>query len=270
MTEPRAPQLAYSDLQHLMLDEDMRRAKAAKIARILQHFLGTDSLAGLVVADVGCSAGIMSSELQRRGARVLGFDIDTAGLAKAAERFGTEVTFVTGDSERLPLADAAVDVVICNHVYEHVVDADRLFVELRRVVKPDGVLYLGLANKYGVIEPHYKLPFLSWIPRRWAHRYVRASGRASHYHEQFRHRGGLRRLCAGLRVWDYTYAVMASPEEFAAGDVVPGWSARVPPVVWRLSQPIFPTFIWLATPGTATPRGPVLPVPPRPVPTPPG
>ena len=177
----RAPQLAYSDSQALMLDERSRQAKAAKMLAVLTHWTGREDLTGLVVADVGCSGGIIASELSRAGARVVGLDIDEPGIRKAVNRFGGRETgpaFVCADSMAAPLADGCVDVVICNHIYEHVVSPEALAAELRRVVSPTGMVYLGLGNRWGVVEPHYRLPFLSYLPRRWADRYVRASGRA--------------------------------------------------------------------------------------------
>jgi len=264
--DSRKPQLEYSETQALMLDEESRRAKAAKIAAVVKHFLGVGDLTGLRVVDCGCSGGIIADELHAAGATVIGLDIDVPGVRKAHERFGQTVSFICADSERIPLATGSADVVICNHIYEHVVDPVRLFAELQRVVRPDGVLYLGLGNKLGIIEPHYRLPFLSWLPRGLAHRYVRATGRAESYYEQFTTWSGLRRLAAGLHVWDYTFSVLAEPGRFAAGDAVPGWAAKVPPALLRAARPVVPTYIWIATPGQAHPRGAALAVPPVAVP----
>ncbi len=265
----RQPQLAYSQTQALMLDERSRRAKAAKMVAVIEHFRGVEGLDVLVVADVGCSGGIVADELHRRGADVIGVDIDVPGLATARGRFAGSAQFLCGDSLRMPLADRSVDVLICNHVYEHVVDPQQLFAELRRVVKPDGLLYLGLGNRLGIIEPHYRLPFLSWLPRQLAHRYVRASGRADNYHEAFSTRRGLRKLCAGLHVWDYTFAVLTDARTFQAGDVVPAIVDRVPQPLLRALTPLIPTYIWVATPRPSRPRSTSTGVAPTVVQTPP-
>jgi SAM-dependent methyltransferase len=143
------------------------------------------------------------------------------------------------------------------------IDPAQLFAELRRVVRPDGVLYLGLGNRLGVIEPHYRLPFLSWMPRTLAHGYVRAFGRADHYHEAFRTWPGLKRLCAGLYVWDYTLSVLGAPQTFAAGDVVPRWAPRVPGGLLKAARPLVPTYIWVATKNPSRPRGPSTTIPPQ-------
>lgn len=254
-TTDRGKQLAYSELQTKMLVEHERRAKGAKIISVLTHFRGRPDLSGLTVLDLGCSTGFITHELHRAGARVTGVDIDEPGLARARDRFGGQISFVCADGEALPWPSGSIDAVVFNHIYEHVVDPDAVMAEIRRVLRPEGVAYLGLGNRLGILEPHYKLPFLSWLPYGLADRYVAVTGRAERYHERFRTRPGLRRLCRGLRVWDYTYTVLAESARFGASDMVPGPLAAAPPALWTALAPVIPTFVWVGTPGTATPRG---------------
>ncbi|GII75423.1 hypothetical protein Sru01_04050 [Sphaerisporangium rufum] len=283
MGKERVAQLEYSEFQAAMLDEAKRRRKAAKIIAVLGHFLGRGPQAGagvldgLTVADIGCSAGFIADELAAAGAaRTFGVDIDVPGLRKAAERFGGRVEFVCADGTALPFPDGSLDVLVFNHIYEHVVDPDAVVAEMRRVLADDGVLYLGLGNRLGVMEPHYKLPFLSYLPPGLADRYVRASGRADHYYERFRTRGGLRRMLAGFQVWDYSFPVLASPERFAGAELFPGPAgrlaqgvlARTPRPALRALLPVVPTYLWVATKNGRRPLGPGLPQPPEPVRTP--
>jgi len=264
MADKREPQLAYSELQAKMLDEEQRRTKARKILSVLYHFLGRTDLSGLTVADVGCSAGFIADELAGAGAaRTYGFDIDEPGLTKARQRFGERVEFVLASGEAMPLPDESLDVVIFNHIYEHVVDPDAVLAEIRRVLKPDGVLYLGLGNKYGPMEPHHRLPLLSWLPRRAADRYVRLFGRSDAYYERFHSRAGLTRMLAGFHVWDYTLSVIKDPGAFAAADLVPGPVAKVPTAALRAMIPVMPTYLWVASKSATGPRGRRLAPPPE-------
>lgn len=256
-------QLAYSDLQTGMLDEAGRRRKAAKILAVLRHFLGREDLAGLRALDIGCSAGFISDELRLAGATVTGLDIDEPGLEKARQRFGAHVDFVTAPGDAIPFPGKSIDIVIFNHIYEHVADLNAVIAEIRRVLKDDGVVYLGLANRLGIIEPHYRLPFLSWLPKPAAHRYIRLSGRADSYYETFQTRPGLRATFSGLRVWDYTFAILADPDRFAAQDLVPHRLRSLPPAVWRAASLLLPTYIWVGTPGGRQPGGAKLRTGPR-------
>ncbi|MBL7488616.1 methyltransferase domain-containing protein [Frankia sp. AgB1.9] len=284
----RGRQLAYSELEPRSLDEFTRRRKARKLIAVLAHFLGRDgegaqALAGLRVLDIGCSAGFICDELAAAGAEVTGVDIDSAGLRRARARFSRRARFIQADGLALPLADGTVDVVVLNHIYEHVVDADVLLAEVRRVLARDGLAYLGLGNRLGVMEPHHGLPLLSWLPPGLADRYLRAAGRGEHYYERYRSRPGLRRMLAraGLRAWDYTVPVLLAPEAFhAEADLPPGGPARgllravtapgrlpAPARAWlaRAALPLAPTYLWVATPGSRGPAGHTLPGGPQPV-----
>src|SRR5207237_9624421 len=80
----------------------------------------------------------------------------------------------------LHLYDVAVDVVVSNHVFEHVGGRNeqlRDLQEVLRVLRPDGFAYLATPNRWGLLEPHYRLPFLSWLPARAANAYLRATRR---------------------------------------------------------------------------------------------
>jgi SAM-dependent methyltransferase len=263
MSGDREEQLAYSTHMAAMLDEVKRRQKAAKILAVVHHALGRTDLAGLRALDVGCSAGFIADELALAGARTTGVDIDEPGLARARERFGQRVEFHHARGEELPFEDGALDVVVLNHIYEHVVDPVAVVAEIHRVLAPTGLLYLGLGNRWGVVEPHHRLPFLSWLPQRAADRYLRLAGKGDHYYERFRTRAGLRELFAAYDVWDYTLPVLAQPEDFAGGDVVPRWVRRLPEPALAAALPLVPTYLWVAFREPGRPVGPQLPVPPR-------
>jgi glycosyltransferase involved in cell wall biosynthesis/ubiquinone/menaquinone biosynthesis C-methylase UbiE len=254
-TQGRAPQLAYSDIEAKMVDEQHRRGKANKIRRVLHHYLGRDDLSGLSALDIGCSAGFIADELAADGAKTIGVDIDEPGLERARERFGGHVEFLNASGDDLPLPDACLDVVVFNHIYEHVVDADAVLSEIRRVLKPTGAAYLGLANKHQIIEPHHRLPLLSWLPQRAADAYVRGFGNADQYYERHRTRAGLKRMLRGFHVWDYTIPVILRPELFSSGDQIRGVMSKLTPALVNAALPIVPTFVWVATKTNARPAG---------------
>ena len=263
MAGEREEQSAYSEIQAAVLDEQSRRRKAAKILAVIRHTVGRDDLSGLKALDVGCSAGYIADELATAGATTIGIDIDEPGLAKARERFGDHVEFRLASGQDMPIETESMDVIVLNHVYEHVVDPEALVAEIRRVLSPGGVLYLGLGNRLGVMEPHYRLPFLSWLPQRAADLYMRATHKGPVYYETFRTRSGLRRLFADFDLWDYTLPVLADAKSFAGEDVVPGWVGRVPERILAAGLPLVPTYIWIAHKQPARPLGRALRVPPR-------
>lgn len=265
MSSSRQDQLAYSELQPKMVDEAGRRRKARKIVAIIEHFHGA-GLDGRRVLDLGSSTGFITDELARAGGLVVGVDIDRPGLSAAQARFEGQHPFVCARGDKLPISTESLDVVVFNHIYEHTVDPVPVMREIRRVLRPEGIVYLGLANRLGVIEPHYRLPFLSYLPQRAADAYMRLTKRGDVYYEQFRTRPGLRKLCGGFTVWDYSHAVMRDPVRFGAD--VPRIVRRLPTPMLRAATPLLPTYLWVGVKGSARPAGPPLPIPPARVPTP--
>jgi len=158
---------------HVASDEyrDSRREKAD----VILHLIGDQLEAARWAADIGTGTGIMKQVLEEKsGKYIVGFEID---IPFVVDRGGV----VGGDATVLPVKDGTFDVVILNHLYEHVDDPGALFREAYRVLRVGGVAYVSAGSRWGIIEPHYRLPFLSWLPRRASDAYLRLSGRGTSY-----------------------------------------------------------------------------------------
>ena len=102
-------------------------------------------VAGHSVVDVGCGTGRHAVRLARAGARVTAVDFSVEMLNKARAKPGAErIEFVQHDlHEPLPFADATFERVVCGLVLEHIEDLPRLFGEMRRICRVDGLLVLS-------------------------------------------------------------------------------------------------------------------------------
>jgi SAM-dependent methyltransferase len=100
---------------------------------------------GQDVVDVGCGAGALVRALTGRGARVTGIEISEAQLAAALEQDDGGARYVIGRAERLPLDDAAVDIVVFMRSFHHIpeADLDAALLEARRVIRPRGEVYVA-------------------------------------------------------------------------------------------------------------------------------
>ncbi|WP_141726016.1 class I SAM-dependent methyltransferase, partial [Actinacidiphila rubida] len=87
--------------------------------------------------DAACGTGRMAALLADRGHRVTGVDGSADMLARAQERV-PEGEFRLGELTRLPLADDAVDVVVCALALSHLPDLRPVFAEFARVLRPGG------------------------------------------------------------------------------------------------------------------------------------
>ncbi|GAC1401906.1 MAG: hypothetical protein NVS4B12_13130 [Ktedonobacteraceae bacterium] len=105
---------------------------------------------GETVLDLGCGGGIDTLlTAQRVGPQgyAIGLDITPAMVELAqmnAEALGlTNIRFVEGMIEALPFPDHSVDVVLSNGVFNLAPDKDRVFAEVRRVLRPQGRLVVA-------------------------------------------------------------------------------------------------------------------------------
>jgi ubiquinone/menaquinone biosynthesis C-methylase UbiE len=179
---------------------------------------------------------------------VRGVDIDREAIASARRSFvRPNLGFAVADGLALPFGDAAFDVVLCAHVYEHVPDPRRLLTEIRRVLKPGGVCYFAAGNRFQPMEPHYRLPLLSVVPKFLAHLYLRVLGRGRHYYETHLSYWQLRRLVSGFVVDDCTARMIEAPGRYAMEYLLPPGSlkAALARAFVRFAYPFVPTYIWL-------------------------
>ncbi len=73
-------------------------------------------------------------------------------------------TFVQLDGDTLPFSDKSFDIVVSNHVIEHVSDADRHLSEIERVLKDGGLAYLATPNRFWPWEAHNNVALLHYLP----------------------------------------------------------------------------------------------------------
>lgn len=177
--------MSYPSQQRLV-DRPGRRRRAARIMSILEDFGDVDLMQSSLL-DVGASHGLITLALAPGVRFAVGIDVDRDGVAAAARdpEAGDDCAFVVASGMQLPFNDGSFDVIVCNHVYEHVPDASRLMAEIGRVLRPGGVCYFAGGHRLQLIEPHHRLPFLSWLPRPLADAWLRAIGRGPRYEEAF-------------------------------------------------------------------------------------
>jgi ubiquinone/menaquinone biosynthesis C-methylase UbiE len=105
-------------------------------------FLLANVAPGERVLDLGCGAGQFSAALAQAGAQTVGVDVAAEALWRAAQRVRGLDLRLWRDGEPLPLDDSSVDTVWAGEVIEHVVDVAPWLSEVRRVLRPHGMLLL--------------------------------------------------------------------------------------------------------------------------------
>jgi ubiquinone/menaquinone biosynthesis C-methylase UbiE len=116
------------------------------------------------VLDVGCGTGLLTTRLNADlGVSATGCDYSWGMVAQASQRSRVPA-WVQADAMMLPLADGAVDAIVCTESFHWYPDQLRALTEFARVLEPGGRVYLALVN-----PPH---PAIS----QWTHRWSESAG----------------------------------------------------------------------------------------------
>ncbi len=161
--------------------ESVLRSHTWRTAENSSAYLLPHLRAGQSLLDVGCGPGTITADLALLVApgEVVGFDAapDVVAQAQAhAADLGLEnLRFEVGDLFALPFAEASFDVVHLHQVLQHLVEPEAALVELRRVLRPDGVL-AARDSDYGDF---------TWAPRdplldRWLALYLEVTEHNGH------------------------------------------------------------------------------------------
>jgi phosphatidyl-myo-inositol dimannoside synthase len=163
---------------HAVLDLASRKLKGMKIEKIL-HLNNNEKKMRLLEIGTG-SGGIAHYFACQTNQTYEVVAVDTLDQRLVKEGY----QFVLVKDTHLPFANESFDIVISNHCIEHVGEDDAQknhLHEIKRVLKKEGVGYLAVPNRWMLIEPHYQLIFLSWLPKKWRTPYLQWAGKGKIY-----------------------------------------------------------------------------------------
>lgn len=123
--------------------EAVRRRGAARASEILALPGASRST---VFLEVACSDGMVSAMLQRSGKRVLAVDRRRDHLDSRAAEAG--ISFLAADAEELPLVANSIDYIFSYNAFEHFAHPDRVLLELTRIVRRGGWIFLKFGPLY--------------------------------------------------------------------------------------------------------------------------
>ncbi len=186
------------------------------IDAVLSDFRGAP-VTGLTTLDIGCGNGGISDHFASTNNH---FAVDVADQRRTT---CNEFTFKLVTDEELPFEGNFFDVVISNHVIEHVPHQSRHLREIHRVLKPPGCVYLATPNRSSpIMEGHIGNALVL----------------------RYREMGPLFRSC-GFDVVEFGIPVAREPKRYH-GEV--RWARLFPAFLLKLARPTFPSHIFVLTP----------------------
>jgi len=127
-----------------------------------RYHLAKNFVANKDVLDIASGEGFGSALLAEKASSVIGVDIsDEAVLHAQAKYKDKNISFKTGSCEAIPLPSSSVDVVVSFETLEHIDAHERFLQEVKRVLRPDGVLIISTPEKHaytvatGLVNPFH-------------------------------------------------------------------------------------------------------------------
>jgi 2-polyprenyl-3-methyl-5-hydroxy-6-metoxy-1,4-benzoquinol methylase/uncharacterized protein YbaR (Trm112 family) len=219
------------------------RAERSEFARLINQAIPFNAR----VLEIGCGTGQMSLYLASGQRLVIGADLTRASLelgAAAARRFKIDqVQFIETDLHRPGLRKGSFDVVYSSGVLHHTPDPRAAFASIVQLVRPGGMIVLGLYNSFA------RIPFRlrRWLARLSGYQFIsfdpvlcdrmnEPARRTAWLRDQYQHPEEHRHTLAEVQQWfaengvDY---VRAYPSALLAQETEEGLFSSAPDN-WRL------------------------------------
>lgn len=120
----------------------MERMISAFRARRAKKVLGVRKTGR--VLDIGCGRALLLQYLKSQGWECYGTELSESLASHVQETSGIEVR--TGELRDMGFDEGSFDVVTAYHVLEHITNPKETLAAVRRLMKPDGLLVVGVPN----------------------------------------------------------------------------------------------------------------------------
>jgi ubiquinone/menaquinone biosynthesis C-methylase UbiE len=184
-----------------------RLEKAKKIESVLMDFL-SQGITNKKILDIGTGNGEIAEHFS--GENVV-YSVDIQD-----QRINTDsgVIFARVNSEILPFSDNFFDIVISNHVIEHISNPKLHLQEIKRVLIMKGVCYLATPNRLFPWEAHYNLWFIHYLGMKYYDSYLKKRNLHNGYLQLTDYFTLKRMLKFFFIIKEYTHVIIKEPEKY--------------------------------------------------------
>ena len=114
-----------------------------------RYYMAREFCRDKYVLDIASGEGYGSSLLADSAKSVVGIDIDDLAVRHASNKYvKANLKFFVRSATDLKLPERSFDVVVCFEMLEHIYEQEQLLEQVRKVLKPDGILIISTPNKY--------------------------------------------------------------------------------------------------------------------------
>ena len=152
------PDADYSEhefyCEHYIKNEELYRGFARDMAAIAQRYKNKGRL-----LDIGCSVGFVLDESRKMGFEAQGLELNKKAIDIARSR-GFDVECCDLSNAGYP--ENHFDVVMLNHILEHIVEPNIFLQEIKRIFKREGILVIGVPNHGSLVAGIYRTRWYGW------------------------------------------------------------------------------------------------------------
>jgi GT2 family glycosyltransferase/SAM-dependent methyltransferase len=115
---------------------------------LLRYLLAKEAVRDKEVLDLGSGEGYGAFLLAHEARQVVGLDIALEAVAHASSKYAAaNLSFLVASALAVPFKQGTFDAITCFEVIEHITDAARLLAEIKRVLRPGGIVLISTPNK---------------------------------------------------------------------------------------------------------------------------
>ncbi len=125
-----------------------------------RYFIARELARGKKVLDIACGEGYGSFLLAEQASEVISCDKNIEAIKHARHVYQRpNLSFMQGDARHLPIKGSNIfDLIVCFETLEHIAEQQTLMGEIKRLLKPDGLLIISTPNS-SVYGKEGKNPF---------------------------------------------------------------------------------------------------------------
>ena len=118
------------------------------IDHLHRYALVSNFIESKIILDIASGEGYGSHLMCEKASFVYGVDIDELTISKAKLKYQKKnLEFLVGNTSAIPLENQSVDVVISFETIEHHDEHEQMMVEIKRVLKPNGIVVISTPDK---------------------------------------------------------------------------------------------------------------------------
>ena len=119
-----------------------------EIEHLHRYMVARELCRGRDVLDIASGEGYGSALLAQVARSVVGVEVAAEVVTHASANYQADnLTYRVGDARRIPLDEAAVDIVVSFETIEHFAEHAAFLTEIRRVLRPGGLLIISTPDR---------------------------------------------------------------------------------------------------------------------------